>query len=31
MGGKPCFKGTRLPIEMVLSSLEKGDLGRPLR
>lgn len=24
MGGKPCFKGTRLPIEMVLSSLEKG-------
>jgi uncharacterized protein (DUF433 family) len=24
MGGKPCFKGTRLPIEMVLFSLEKG-------
>lgn len=24
MGGKPCFKGTRLPIETVLSSLEKG-------
>jgi len=23
-GGKPCFKGTRLPIEPVLSSLEKG-------
>jgi len=26
MGGKPCFKGTRLPIETVLSSLEKGIL-----
>ncbi|WP_230683051.1 DUF433 domain-containing protein [Variovorax paradoxus] len=25
-GGKPCFKGTRLPIEPVLSSLEKGIL-----
>lgn len=24
MGGKPCFKGTRLPIEAVLSSLGKG-------
>jgi len=24
MGGKPCFKGTRLPIEMVLASLDKG-------
>jgi uncharacterized protein (DUF433 family) len=24
MGGKPCFKGTRLPIDMVLASLEKG-------
>ena len=24
MGGKPCFKGTRLPIEMALVSLEKG-------
>jgi uncharacterized protein (DUF433 family) len=24
MGGKPCFKGTRLPIELVLASLEKG-------
>ncbi|WP_307698108.1 DUF433 domain-containing protein [Variovorax paradoxus] len=25
-GGKPCFKGTRLPIEPVLSPLEKGIL-----
>ncbi|RYH20034.1 MAG: DUF433 domain-containing protein [Alcaligenaceae bacterium] len=24
MGGKPCFKGTRLPIEMVITSLGKG-------
>jgi len=24
MGGKPCFKGTRLPIELVLDSLNKG-------
>jgi uncharacterized protein (DUF433 family) len=24
MGGKPCFKGTRFPIEMVLMSLDKG-------
>lgn len=24
MGGKPCFKGTRLPIEMVIASLNKG-------
>lgn len=24
MGGKPCFKGTRLPIEMILASLDKG-------
>lgn len=27
MGGKPCFKGTRLPIEMVLISLDKGISG----
>lgn len=24
MGGKPCFKGTRLPIEIVLASIDKG-------
>lgn len=24
MGGKPCFKGTRLPIDTVLASLDKG-------
>jgi uncharacterized protein (DUF433 family) len=24
MGGKPCFRGTRLPVEMVTASLDKG-------
>jgi len=24
MGGKPCFKGTRMPIDVVLASLERG-------
>jgi uncharacterized protein (DUF433 family) len=28
-GGKPCFKGTRLPIEAILACLAGGDTRDP--